>query len=348
MRAMRFLVCAAVVMAAGACASPEADPGVGVAYYIPPGEEDPCLPNGCGGNSPVMDGVYFWRLHVATLPGLPSPEGVQITSVQKNGTPMRLEVVNGDELFAVHPVTGAVIAQGTSLPGTRIDVSVNGQPYEIFIEWAAPSESFWVGSGLPIWRYRFKYRPLFGAGHRKYKPLCSEGDNDPTQLDALVFAGDLYDPDTKAITIGPATAGWMNIACAGSAIYKMHTVGHTSAAEARLGIPTTLDQRRAMLNAWTSNVCGTGEAFTHQGEPITLRESLNIFDMPPYNAVPQSREAIWDENGAVCLNVHRLDEDDLEIYDKIAAACPGGVLPPPCTGLFGMWTMYGHVRTGNL
>jgi hypothetical protein len=341
---MRFGVCLAAAVI-GACTS---DPVVGVAYYVPPDEplNDPCPKDGCGGNSPVVNGVYFSRVHIGSVPSQTTPEGVQISAVQRNGVPMRLKLTGGDYLVGVHPVTGGVLAQGTTLAGMRIEVLVNGEPYEIVLDAAAPSVKFWVGTELPIWRYRFRYRALSGPDTRTYRALCSEGDGDPNMLEALVFEGDLYDPDTKGITVGPATAGWMNIACVDSAIYKMHLAGHTTAAQ-KTGVVTTLAQRRALLNAWTSNVCGTGEAFTRQGEPITLRDSLGVILKAPYNATPQSREAIWDEHGAVCLDTHRLDEDDPDIYLAIAAACPGGVPPPPCEPLAGNWELHGHVMTGS-
>jgi hypothetical protein len=345
MHAMRVVVCLSAV--ASACAS---EPLIEVAYYVPPEQDpdDPCPKDGCGGNSPVVDGVYFWSLPILNVPSETTPDGVQVTGIQRNGIPMRFKVEDGDYLLGVHPVTGAVLAQGSTLPGTQIELLVKGVPYEIVIEAAAPSASFWVGAELPIWRYRFRYRPLSGPDSRRYRALCSEGDADPTALDAFVFVGDLYDPDTKDITVGPAAAGWMNIACADSALYKLHATAHTEAGQ-KTGVATTVVQRKAMLNAWTSNVCGTGEAFTRQGEPITLRESQGVFNKAPYNATPRSREAIWNENGAVCLNTHRLHEDDPDIYVKIAAGCPGGVLPPPCDDqMLSSWQLLGHVLTGNL
>lgn len=94
---------------------------------------------------------------------------------------MRLQVVDGDQLFGVDPAgSGAVLAQGTKLPGTRIYVSMKGT---------------------------FRYRPLAGPDRDTYTPLCSEADHDPPMLDALVFEGDLYDPVTKKITVGPVTDG---------------------------------------------------------------------------------------------------------------------------------------------
>jgi hypothetical protein len=269
---------------------------------------------------------------------------------RQDETPMRLKVVDGDQLIGVDPADEATtLAMGQALVNTRIRVWMAGELYAIKIKAVTHTETFWVGANLPIERYAFEYRPLADGPGDDYTPLCSKGA-DPTMLEAFVFEGDLYDPDTKRITVGALTKGWMNIACADSAIYKMHKIGHTTAAQ-KTGVVTTLPQRHAMLNAWTSNVCGTGEAFTVQGEPITLRESLGVFNQAPYNAVPPTYEAIWDEDGAVCLNTHRLHEDDDKIYDKIAAACPGGVVPPRCDGQFGwlaLWRLRGHVLTGNL
>jgi hypothetical protein len=344
MQAMRFLVGLAAVVVAGACAP---EPAVGIAYYIPPDhiEEDPCPPDGCGGNSPVMNGVFFWRVYFGDQPDAAGPEDVRVTGVHRNGVPMKLRVADGDYLVGVDPVMPwVVLAHGTTLPGTRIKVSLKGEPYEILVSGAAPTEKFWVGAKLPIWRYELRYRALSG-GDTHYFPLCSEADGDPDMIQALVFEGDDYTPDTKQITVGPQTAGWMNIACADSAIYKMHTTGHTTAAQ-KNGLLTTPAQRHAMLNAWTSNVCGTGEAFTKQGEPIRLRPFTGTVNKAPYNGPMASAEAIWDESGAVCLNTHRLHEDDPTIYSQIAEAC-GGELPPNCDAMLGSWKSHGHVLTGN-
>jgi hypothetical protein len=136
----------------------------------------------------------------------------------------------------------------------------------------------------------------------------------------------------------------MTIACAQSAPYKMYKLAHTTTAQNQLGIVTTVAQRRALLNAWTSNVCGTGQAFTHQGEPITLHESLDLLPpASPYSVPAVTSEARWNEYGAICLDHHRLEEDEPDIYARIKTEC-GGKLPPPCDtpGL-----PAGHVRTGN-
>jgi hypothetical protein len=226
--------------------------------------------------------------------------------------------------------------------------------HTIFIEHVAPDtgiapdepeEWFWVGTQRPIEAYSFYYQPVDSMDRH---PLCSEGDGDPNKIQALVFGGDLYNPNTKTIKVGPETDGWINIACRDSAIYKMHKIGHTAAAVARAVVEeTTVDQRRAMLNAWTSNVCGTGEAFTKQGERIKLRDSLELLpeDSPYLDPLdPEetaSIEAIWGPGGAVCLDIHRLqgspDEVEIPCKDSLSR----------CTDLLGDWTAHGHVLTGN-
>lgn len=321
-----------------------------------------CPENTCGTNSPVISGVYFSRLH---LGGLVSPKGVQLTGViGPNGGPMQLELVDGDRLRGVYP-SGQLVEHG-ALSGTRLGVLVQDAAYEILLR-GVSQEPFWATantsalaarpepSSLPppqpqppqpqIESYEFHYRPL---GTTRNELLCSEADGDPTKLNALVFGGDLYDQASKAIQIGPETDGWLNIACTSNAIYKMHKIGYTSAAQLRLGNYTTLDQRRAMLNAWTANVCGTGKSYTHAGEPITLRESLDVQSpASPFLGDAKTIEAIWGPDGAVCLTAPRLSEEIPNLRDLIVSECGPEKLLPSCAELPDPWTAHGTVRTGN-
>jgi hypothetical protein len=254
----------------------------------------------------------------------------------------------GDQLLGVDPVTGVPLVSHAGLENTRIDVTVADKPYQIRIGHVSASwelDSFWVAPA-PIETYELYYAPITDL--RNERPLCSLANQDPAHpmIRAIVFEGDVYDPATKAITTGPATLGWFNVACENGAPYKMHKIGHTSVAQARLGIVTSLDKRRAMLNAWTMNACGTGEAFTHPGEPITIREQPNLLPATSdYMAPWVSLEAVWGPGGALCLDAPRLWEEDLEIRSKIQRAC-GGKLPEPCT-TYPIWPLGDHVLTGN-
>lgn len=303
------------------------------------GTEDPCRANVCGANAAMLGGVELWQLDL-----LARPDGgdVRITGVhRRDGAPMRLRLAgDGDRLVGVDPATGAVIAERAALEGTKLLVSAKLAPYEITVKRVAPGEQqFWVGAQLPIETYELWSRSLPGG---RELPLCSRGARDPSQNHAMAFGGDLYDRETLSVTTGPSARGWVNIACANSARYKMHKIGHTSAAQARLGIQTTLAQRRAMFNAWTGNVCGTGEVLTRR-VPITVRESLGLFESAVHDAPMSWVEAIWDEHGAVCLDDFRLEQDG----ELLSAAC-GGAPPSPCSALTGLWTTHGHVQTGRL
>ncbi len=327
--------------------------------FEPGDSSNPCPPTGCAGNSPLIAGVYFWRLHLPLQAGpgdgQENPEGIRIVDVRApDGNPMQLRLLGGDSLVGIKPPPSAGMLEAGALVGTRITVAVpsqDGTPpkeYQIRIEEAA-REPFWIDANRHVVAYNLAYSSFEDPDHKEPQPLCSDAvnDPDPNKIHALVFGGESYDRVTKKIAVGAFDDGWINIACAGGAPYKMHHVGHTLAAGNRLDIETTPSQRQAMLNAWTSNVCGNGEAFTIQGEPITLRDSLGVVDISPYNEDPESIEAIWDEDGAVCLNVpRRYAEDDEPLCTAIEQSCRR--LPPPCTAeQIENWMQYGHVLTGN-
>jgi hypothetical protein len=346
MHTMRFVVGVAAAVS-GACVSLSSEPELGVAT-----QAETCTTNVCGENSPVIGGVAFAELH---LGGQTNSQGVRISGVvSPSAVPMALQLVEGDRLRGVVTGTGEVL-EHDDLSGSRIDVTVNGASFEIYLR-VALSEEFWVRPELlpttatfPIEMYDLRYHLIDSP---RIQALCSEGDGDPKRLTALVFAGDLYNPDTKAITVGPETDGWLNIACTGSAVYKMHKSAHTSAAQARLGIPTTLAQRRAMLNAWTANVCGNGRSFTRAGKPITLHESIGLLPpSSPYHLPSSSIEAVWTEGGAVCLDVPRRANEVDGLKAEILAECAkaGHPILESCGdwGVGDGWAAHGHVLTGT-
>jgi hypothetical protein len=352
MSLLRVAVLAAM-LTVPACIPPDDVESTGV---VQADTADPqCPQDDCGnGNSPVIAGVYFWMLSSF---GLGNDQGVKITSVERaDGLPMRL-IAEGDRLRGVDPRTSTPIADHQDLLNTKITVSVNGALYKIrigYVTSSSPSpggdhEHFWVGvSPPPVEAYEFYYTPL-NDSHQE-TGLCKSINNDPDNPDirAIVFTGDNYDPVTKKITLGAATNGWMNIACQKSAPYKMHLIGYTTAASARLGIMTSLEERRAMLNAWTMNACGTGTAFTTQGTPITLTESHFLLPAgSPYQVAPVATEAIWGPDGAVCLDTPRVPSGTTlaEQTTRIEDEC-GRVLRS-CSSMLATWPSSGSVLTGT-
>lgn len=160
--------------------------------------------------------------------------------------------------------------------------------------------------------------------HAVPQPLCTAGENE-----ALLFGGDRYDADRKTVTAtGPATADWFNIACAGTALAKLHLTRHTETSQV---VKTTAVERQAMLKMFTADICGDGTAFTVHGEPLLWADANHLTS---FAARPASLEAVWSDRGAVCLDAPRRPE----LAAAIAARC--GPLPR-CT------TQRGYVISAN-
>jgi ADYC domain-containing protein len=130
---------------------------------------------------------------------------------------------------------------------------------------------------------------------------------------AIVFEGDRYDPDNKTVSeMSSAAVGWFNLACAGTAPYKMHMLRHTKAGSVTPdGTPrnTTIPQRTAMLKAITADYCGDGRSWTGDGTKLWWTDAQGWFPNPMTNIIgaPDSKgiEAIWGPNGVLCLNAPR-------------------------------------------
>ncbi|HEY7371953.1 MAG TPA: ADYC domain-containing protein [Polyangia bacterium] len=133
---------------------------------------------------------------------------------------------------------------------------------------------------------------------------------------AIVFAGDHYDTAEKTVSKIDEKKGWFNLACAGTAPYKMHMLRHTEAGSITPdGTPrnTTLPQRTAMLKAITADYCGDGRGWTGDGTPLYWADAQGFYQWPSANILgePDSRgiEAIWGPTGALCLNTPRRKPD---------------------------------------
>jgi len=296
-----------------------------------------CPKPACGdsGNSPVIDGVYFWSLNSY---GDPNGKDIRMVSASQGATALRMVVgPPGDELYGVDPDTGVVLVNPADLEGTRIIVTHGRTPYQIRIGHVSTSidmDWFWVAPGSWVRTYEFFYAPI--SDLRDEHPLCQLANpHDPgdPKIRAIVFKDDIYDPETKLITTGAATFGWFNVACHGGAPYKMHMMGHTSVAQSRLGILTSPAKRQTLLRVWTADVCGKGHAFTNPGEGIGIFEVPNLLPVTSeYVMGPWvSLEAVWGPDGVQCLDTPRLFGKDATILSKIQQEC-GGKLPPRCEG----------------
>jgi hypothetical protein len=185
---------------------------------------------------------------------------------------------------------------------------------------------------------------------RPFERLCA-GQFDETQAapyTAFIFDSDFYDLTSKTVTEKPPTPdrGWFNLACAGTAMAKMHLLRHTGASASPLVPRTRLSDRQAMLKMLTADYCGTGLSFTENGTRLRYMDAKGLYTPTPginlgglfdVSAV----EGIWNEGGAICLNTPRLRPRGL-----VESSC--ATPPPECSAeMIHSWTSYGDVLSVN-
>lgn len=331
---------AGIVIAAAACASEPALETRAAAI------DEGCKEWGCNENSPVMGP---WHFHELNIHGVPNDKGIVLLDFQKDGVSYHPQIINGSQLIATRSVQGAPgetstgettlseTLAGPDLVGGYFQVQTPvgdhpGAVYQIKIVHATPltmsNVRFWQGQDDQIETYELAYsRPDIA----EETPLCnSPPDSVPEQerIEAILYTGDRYDSENKLVTASSYadSAGWFNIACGGSALAKLHLNRRTTAGSAP-GYITTWKERQALLKMYVSDLCGTGHAWTRKGTPLHWIDSLQRGDL---DGTEYAHESLWNEKGALCLDVHRLgalyDNDD----DGFRHECqldPCGALP---------------------
>lgn len=287
-----------------------------------------CPKWGCGENSPLM-GPYEEHEYDASGAQVNS-EGSRVVALVQGGQAYEPRIVGGSQLIGVQP-DGSVIS-GAGLTNAYFLISTPTGPYKIIIKKVTPRASsqvrFWIGPQTQIETYELMY--LFaGRGPATHpEPLCHNpperdaGEGSPTRmwnapLEAILYSGDRYDADEHTVTASsyPASGPWFNIACAGSALAKLHLTRHTTAGSLSTH-PSTAAQRQAMLRMYVSDLCGTGASFTEQGTPLHWTNSKGWSQLTGMEFAP---EALWNENGALCLDTHRRGT---QYMADIVAECP--------------------------
>jgi hypothetical protein len=343
-----------LLLAAASCVSDPAglDPvwlgAVDLTPVTPAGDQwNPCTTWDCGKNHPLLNTFPLHDLHEA---GLSNADGFGITSLRRFGVSLALTVEQG-------VMTGSSATStytGAALIGSIINVhnNVTNETWQIEIhDFTSGGLLYWVGGGTRP-AYHLRYRAL---GTRPWKNLCNaplEPSDEPLWPDAfetyaILIDDERYDRDAKQVLAGDGE-GWFNIACAGSTLAKMVLMHYDPNVPAMDPAQTSVDQRTTVIKMLTADYLGTGVAFT---QPQTL---LQWADAPGWHTVPVATqgtsEAVWDENGAVCLDAPRLATVYPNIDEHIESNClaPGCTMPPTCDAL-GItdqnWTQHGLWRT---
>lgn len=136
--------------------------------------------------------------------------------------------------------------------------------------------------------------------------VCHDDLLDPALSVVTVLYGERYDEASKSVI--PDQAGWLNFACAGSALAKLKMMNYGPQADFDgAGASATPAQRQATLKMITADYCGTGQSFTANGTPL-IWENASGTVLPSPLWTPGETEAVWGEDGALCLDTPRLGE----------------------------------------
>jgi hypothetical protein len=227
-----------------------------------------------------------------------------------------------------------------------------GEQWEIEIhDFASGGLPYWVGAGTRP-AYHLRYRVL-GTG--RWRNLCKaplEPSDEPLWPDAfetyaLLLTDERYDRDAKRV-LAQDGEGWFNIACAGSTLAKMVLMHYDPNVAPVDPYQTTTDERTTVIKMLTADYLGDGLAFTKAGMLLQWADAHGWHQ----TSAPGVSEAVWDENGAVCLDWPRLAILDWDVFDRIQDACPSPscTLPPTCDELGigdANWSAHGLWRTWN-
>lgn len=325
-----ILFAAIPLLALAACVDAEEDLGTSAQAVIP-------CPKlwGCGENSPMM-GPF--SSHEFRTDGLPNGEDVRVLGLYQGGTVYQPRIVAGSRLAGYDPVTSTWI-QGAALTNAYFMMLTPQGLWKITVKKVSPLASsfttFWVGPATAIETYELttnKYNATDPV------PLCNNPPDRETgegpgriiarPFEAMFLSGDRYDAAKMEVSaIGyRETAPWFNIACAGSALAKLHLNRHTTPGAAS-GWLTDQKQRQAMLKMYVSDVCGIGYPFTRKGTKLHWENTTGWSHL---TGTEYAHEAMWTEMGALCLDTHRLwDEYRDEIDDTCHLEACSAINAPP-------------------
>jgi hypothetical protein len=324
-----------------------------------------CTNGDCGMNTSLVNGTYFSDLNFF---GDENHAGMVISGYEGLPPGARLAIVERNRLVAIN-AGGAVIHQHNALVGKAFLLDLDGITYRVKILQVHEEFGYWAGIDpyARLETYTFGYVKLTDPTWTQPTPMCPSTPHlgNTVKSDAVVFKGNLYDAETKEI-YAPGTPGWFNVACRGSAPFKSFFMRHTWASSNAAHQTSNLEQK-ALLDAWTANYCGDGRSFTIPNHPLRLRDKYDwiehdsdwswLIELGDFGTQLDSYEAIWNGDGAVCLNEPRRFGNNAaanklireEITKHCAAQNPPRVLEP-CSKddmLPADWTSRGHILTAN-
>ncbi|HEU0033898.1 MAG TPA: ADYC domain-containing protein [Kofleriaceae bacterium] len=305
----------------------------------------------CGSNAATVgDGIVFDELDLSGRET--NAGGVRyLGAVTRWGEPVKLDVYR-DHFYAYSSWYGFWF-DGANLEGTVLTLEhvPTGEKIEVQIYRYDPQAlHYWAGDAEVVPSYEMRARRP-ALGETKFDRQICKGDNlasDPGWngkiYNALVYEWDRLDAARKLDTEVSRDTTWFNLACAGTAMAKLHLVRHTRAgsynAAGAIAYDTTQAQRTMMLKLITADYCGKGQSFTVDGTPLWYMDATGY--LPRFEpSTAASRESVWTAAGAACLDTPRLS---IYTHADIEAKC--GFQIPRCDGMTD-WRSYGGAISAN-
>jgi hypothetical protein len=358
----------AATLALAACAPADpagTEPGIRYAVIHPFGDDPPPPTGNCPdwmcnaatvGDGLVFDELSFHSPLSTTSPMLNSAD-LYVSKAEMNGHPVSFSVQGHDVLLgALTGPTGSGPINRADVDGLVLTVThTNGAEYELLFKQTIRAK-YWVNPSGEVPYHEVRVRKtrqgsdnglMIGrAPDLDYGSSLCAGTPDPkegqevTEL-AVLFEGDRYDSAAKTVKEVPTGGPWFNVACAGTAMLKMHLLRYTRASQST---PVAVPQRQALLKTLTADYCGDGRPFTVNGHPLIYTDALEVVpgvlpDIKALLAKGATVEAIWGPEGARCLDVPRL-------YRRDQISCPRHLDLPSC-GDVTSWKQRGGVLSLN-
>lgn len=262
------------------------------------GGQDVCPTYICGGNANRSASFSF------NVEGALINDNKVVSSVTDPwGFPAHI-VVNDSE-FSIVRYAGNVELTGEMMLGTEIEFysyESNNNAKLTLVDYDPEGVDSLLFPGVRYPTYEFEFTDENGVTSQ----LCTEGDwdegNPIPASQAIVVQNEAYDwygqPIANIDEMPGGSANWVSVGCLGGAFAKKALMGYDMNIDGPNA--TTREENHTMMNMLTARYCG-GESYTFTGMPVTWQN-----DKEWYQPSNTEVEAMWTEDGAICLNEPRL------------------------------------------
>ncbi|PCC70196.1 hypothetical protein SAMN02745121_03483 [Nannocystis exedens] len=270
----------------------------------------------CGTCPPNSPATNDFRLPELSRSGVPNGDDIYVVGLRNPGGTLYTFDAVADE-FVARTGNGTIVASDDDLVGWDLVVSDGVHTIDIHIRAHDAEIDSWATNGDPISAYALAFDT--DEIPSETVNLCPEFRDEPDRPTVTLIVGERYDDAGKLVIANQPD--WVTLACEGEAVFKMKLMNYGPNDDfAGLGAPATAAQRQATIKMITADYCGTGYSFTAQG---TLVHWENHSRYVPAVGLPDEAkyEAVWTEDGALCLGTPRLVDPA-----EVALVCD----LPPC------------------